>query len=448
MTAVQIRSSSLTARTFLRSAALGALGALGALIARSAATAGAQDTTARAGVSLRLQYGAGTMPGLTVLPVNGVGGDSVRAIIQRDLGFGDRVNVVMSEADIPLTAGRPNYDLLKRLGSAGVVQATVTPAGVLHVALHDIGARAVTLVREFPLPAAPSSPEWRMAVHGASDEIERWATGVRGIAQTRILFVRDRRVHMVDSDGENVRPLTDGSSLSPTWSRDGRTFAYSTLPNGGAQQIVVRAIGGGARVVAGAPVTNMTPAISPDGGSVVYAHGQESGVDLFAVPLGGGPARRVTVGRGSDNMSPSFSPDGRRIVFASGRSGHPEVYISDADGTNAELLTAYAFGDQNYRSNPDWSPDGRLVAFQSMIGGTFQVMTIGLRDRGVKQLTRDGRNEDPSWAPDSRHVVVTSTRGGSQQLWVVDAETGKARQLTRGAAARMGAWSPILGRAP
>jgi TolB protein len=154
------------------------------------------------------------------------------------------------------------------------------------------------------------------------------------------------------------------------------------------------------------------------------------------------------VGRGSDNMSPTFSPDGRRIAFASGRSGHPEVYISDVDGTNAELLTAYAFGDQNYRSNPDWSPDGRLVAFQSLIGGQFQVMTISLRDRSVKQLTRDGRSEDPSWAPDSRHVVVTSTRGGSQQIWVVDAESGKARQLTRGAAARMGAWSPVLGRAP
>jgi TolB protein len=414
----------------------------------AAAAAAAQDTTARQGVSLRLQYGAQGNPGLMVLPVNGPGGDSVRAIIQRDLGYGDRVNVVMGDATVPLTNGRPNYDLFKRLGAVGVVQASITASGGLHVALHDVGARAVTLVRDFALPPTANSAEWRMAVHGASDEIERWATGTRGIAQTRILFVRGRRVHVVDSDGENVRAVTDGSSLSPTWHRDGRRFAYSTLTDQGAQQIVIREIGGGAQVVASAPVTNMTPAISPDGSTIVYAHGQEAGVDLYAVGASGGGSRRVTVGRGSDNMSPSFSPDGRRIAFASGRSGHPEVYISDADGTNAELLTAYAFGDQNYRSNPDWSPDGRLVAFQSLIGGTFQVMTIGLRDRAVKQLTRDGRNEDPSWAPDSRHVVVTSTRGGSQQLWVVDAETGKARQLTRGAAARMGAWSPVLGRAP
>jgi TolB protein len=375
-------------------------------------------------------------------------GDSVRAIIGRDLGYGNRVNVIGAEVEVPVTGGRLNYDLYKRLGAAGIVQASVTAAGVLHVALHDVSTRSVTLVRDFTLPSPGLGGDWRMAVHGASDEIERWATGTRGIAQTRILFVRGRRVHVVDSDGENVRQLTEGSSLSPTWHRNGRQFAYSTLTDQGVQQIVVREMDGGARVVASAPVTNMTPAISPDGSTLVYAHGEESGVDLFAVGLGGGGARRVTVGRGSDNMSPTFSPDGRRIAFASGRSGHPEVYISDVDGTNAELLTAYAFGDQNYRSNPDWSPDGRLVAFQSLIGGQFQVMTISLRDRSVKQLTRDGRSEDPSWAPDSRHVVVTSTRGGSQQIWVVDAESGKARQLTRGAAARMGAWSPVLGRAP
>ena len=75
--------------------------------------------------------------------------------------------------------------------------------------------------------------------------------------------------------------------------------------------------------------------------------------------------------------------------------------------------------------------------------------TISLRDKAVRRLTSEGRNEDPSWAPDSRHVVVASTRTGSQQLFVVDAETGRARQLTHGAGgARMAAWSPSSGRTP
>jgi TolB protein len=294
----------------------------------------------------------------------------------------------------------------------------------------------------------PNSAQWRLAVHAVSDQIEQWLTGVRGIAATRLLFERDGRVWVVDSDGENARAVSERGALSPAWHPNGNAIVYSTLNDQGQQRIVAQNLDGGTRVLASSPVTNLTPTVSPDGQTVVFAHGEENGVDLYAVPFTGGSARRLTVGRGSINVSPTFSPDGRRIAFTSGRSGHPEVYISDADGADADLLTSYDFGDQNYRSDPDWSPDGRLVAFQSMVGGQFQVFTIALRDRSVKRLTSEARNEAPSWAPDSRHVVIMSTRTGSRQLFVLDTETGRARQLTRGASTRMPAWSPPLVRTP
>jgi TolB protein len=326
-----------------------------------------------------------------------------------------------------------------------VVQASINPQGALHLAVHDVSRRAVLAVRDFPLAGTAPDPAWRQSVHAAADEAERWLTGVRGVSSSRVAFVRDRRVWVVDSDGENARPVSDRGALSPAWHPSGQAIVHSVLTDRGAQQIVARELSGGSRVLATGGVTNITPTVAPDGEVVVFANGRDRGVDLFAVPYGGGSPRRITLGRGTDNMSPSFAPDGRRIAFASGRSGHPEVYITDADGTNAEPLTTSTYGEQSYRSNPDWSPDGRLVAFQSLLGGQFQVMSIGLRDRGVKQLTSEGRNEDPSWAPDSRHMVVTSTRTGQQQLFVVDVETRRARQLTRGGGgARMGAWSPWL----
>ena len=413
----------------------------------AAARLGAQDTTA-AGVSVRLTYEAGTRPGVIVLPVRGVAGDSIRAILQRDWDYGDRVTVITGSAGDALanaTTGAVNFALAKQLGAAAVVQAAVNPQGALHLTVHDVSRKAVLAVRDFPLGGTAPDPAWRQSVHAAADEAERWLTGVRGVASSRIAFVRDRRVWVVDSDGENARAISDRGALSPAWHPSGRAVVHSVLTDRGAQQIVARELTGGSRVLAQGGVTNITPTVAPDGEVVVFANGRDRGVDLFAVPYAGGSPRRITIGRGTDNMSPSFAPDGRRIAFASGRAGHPEVYITDADGTNAEPLTTSTYGEQSYRSNPDWSPDGRLVAFQSLLGGQFQVMTIGLRDRGVKQLTSEGRNEDPSWAPDSRHVVVTSTRTGQQQLFVVDVETRRARQLTRGGGgARMGAWSPWL----
>lgn len=418
--------------------------------AQPPARPGAPTDTLPAGVSVRLDYDPRVRPGVAVLPVAGQHGDSVRAILQRDLDYGDRVTVLTGKAaDAPaLPGGRVSYDLAKTLGALAVVEARLTSGGI-RVTLHDVANRRVLAARDLPVTGLPLSAQWRLSIHAAADETERWITGVRGIAATRVLFVRERRVWMVDADGENARPVSDGGALSPAWAPGGDLFVHAVLDDAGRQRIVARSIATGtSRTLASGGTTNITPVVAPDGQTVVYAHGEETGTDLFAVPMAGGASRRVTVGRGTDNVSPSFSPDGRRLAFASGRSGHPEVYIADADGTGAELLTDFDFGERNYRSNPDWSPDGRVVAFQSLTNGQFQVMTLSLRDRTVKRHTDAGRNEDPSFAPDSRHVVFTSTRTGVPQLFVLDTETGRTRQLTTGGSSRMAAWSPPLVGAP
>lgn len=403
----------------------------------------AQDTTTR-GVRIGLSYDPSGKPGVVVLPVGGIGGDSVAAIVARDLDYGDRVNVIVLDAASAGAAARasiPNWPLLAKLGAAAAVQVTPT-AGRLHVAIYNVGTKQTARIRDYPAPSMTQAREWRAAVHAMSDDIELALTGVRGVAATRVLFERGRRLWIVDSDGEQLTPVaTLETPSSSAWSPDGRRIVYNTyVPS----QIVVQLLGGRPRVVAAGSGVYISPVFSPDGSSVLFAHGVDEGVDIYSVPVDGGSPRRISVGRGSDNVSPSFSPDGRRIAFMSGRAGHPEIYTMDADGTDADLLTPLDVGESAYRASPDWSPDGRQVAFQSRIAGTFQVLTVSLRDRGLKQLTSDGSNEDPSWAPDGRHLVFVSTRGGTRQLWVLDAESGRARQLTRGAPVRLPAWSPRL----
>lgn len=395
------------------------------------------------GVSLSTRYVAGQKTSLIVLPVTGVGGDSVATMLSRDFDYSDRFNLV-STSSAPAVTGALNYTLFGKIGVDGIVQALLLPSGWVRVSLHDVQKKAVLNSKEFPLPSSVLSASWRQALHGVSDEVEEWITGQRGIAQTRIAFTRGGRVWTVDSDRANVTPVTP-SGMSPQWLPGGRGLVYSIL-DGVRNPIMTTDLSTGAQrtLVSGPGVEHSSPAVAPDGRMLVFARGSDSGTELYAIPLDGGGPRRITVGRGRASAQPTFSPDGQRIAFMSDRSGHPEVYISDVDGTNAELLTAAAFGDRDYRAGPDWSPDGRLVAFQSRNGGTFQIMTINLRDQAVRQVTNDGRNDDPSWAPDSRHIVFSSTRSGTRQLWIVDVETGRSRQLTFGSEARLSAWSPRL----
>jgi TolB protein len=416
-------------------------GALAALLLLSAPLV-AQDTTR--GVRIGLTYDPGSRPGIVVLPGRGVGADSIRSIVQRDLDFGDRVSVIVLDASAlgdATRASAPNWAVLAKLHAAAAVQITPTAAG-LHLAVYNVATQQTALVRDYPAPAMTEARGWRAALHGLSDDLEESLTGTRGVSRTRVLFERGKRIWVADSDGEQAMPITDSEGLSAVWNPTATLIAYTTLiPS----QIMIRDLQTGrSRVLAGGSGVYISPIFTPDGSNVVYGHGVDDGVDLFISPLAGGAGRRLSVGRGSDNVQPTFSNDGRRIAFTSGRAGHPEIYTMDADGTNVDLLTPLEFGENAFRSSPDWSPDGRSVVFQSRIAGVFQLMTINLRDRGLKQLTSDGQNEDPSWAPDGRHLTFVSNRTGVKQLWVLDAETGRARQLTRGAAVRNPSWSPRL----
>jgi TolB protein len=432
------------------------LGSFAGLLALGAMPLLSQDTTAR-GVRIGLSYDPGVHPAVIVLPVPGPHGDSIRAIMQRDLDFGDRVTILLAPdsvlAAITSTANASgqstglDYGAFKTLGALAVVQASMTPRG-LHVAVHDVARTQVIQVNEFPLAVDPPSREWRLGVHIASDSVEGWITGVRGIAATRVAYIRGHAVRVVDSDGadETTIPMV-GEGMSPAWSPTGRALTYATY--GVDSRIVMydlrtsqsRAFGEDRNV------NNNSPVFSPDGSNIVYSATGQDGTDIYSVPVTVGAARRLSVGRGADNLQPSFSPDGRRIAFMSSRAGQPEIYTMDADGTSPDMLTTYDFGPKNYRTSPDWSPDGRQIAYEAYApesSKVFQVFTMTLADHTPRQLTSDGENEDPSWAPDARHLVFTSSRTGTKQLWVLDTETGRARQLTHVDDARLAAWSPRL----
>jgi TolB protein len=413
----------------------------------SAAALHAQDTTTAPGVRLGLSYESGTKPGVIVLPVVDDDADSLRTIVQRDLDYSDRFTVVDLDAEAlrkmsPAPGQKINFPLFAKFGAALLVRMTPTTQG-LHVAAYDV-ARGQLLQSEHFL-FDRRDRDWRFALHGVSDQIEQWVFGKRGIAQTRIAYVVNGELKIVDTDGAETRAITTGrGALSPAWSPTGESVVFTVLGNTGTQVQELDVKTGKTRRVSQIRAgLNITPVYQPNGNGILYARGTGNGTDLVFATMDSTEPKRITIGRGTDNTSPSYSPDGTQVAFISGRSGTPQVYIMDADGSNVQLLTPYKPGVRSYRASPDWSPDGRAIAYEQQ-NGNFQVWMIDLRDRVPKQLTNEGENEDPSWAPDGRHIVFTSSRGGDKQLWIMDTESGRARQLTHSKGARLAAWSPIL----
>lgn len=400
------------------------------------------------GVSVIGRYNGGDKLRVMVEATRGANSDSVSAILSRDLDFSDRFIMVPSPTG-PVASGPLNYALYTQLGVNVLLQASVSPTGAVHVDMHNVDAKVAEQKGDFTLPSAALGKDWRMAMHGVSDAVEEWMTGQKGIAQTRIAYVRDSRVWIVDSDGANPTAVTP-RGMSPNWAPNGRQLVYAVLDADMSPIMVTDLATGAQRTLTNNRATQYQdygPVVTPDGRSVVFTRSGPNGAEVYMMPLSGGSAQRLTSTNGQDSGQPTVSPDGRKFAFASTRTGNNAVYVADIDGTDVQRLSPGGFGEKTHNT-PDWSPDGKSVAYTSGIGGSQQIMVVDVRSGSARQITDVSRNDDPSWAPDSRHVVFTSLRGGTQQIWVADTQSGRARQLTRGSGARLSAWSPRLSGTP
>jgi len=292
--------------------------------------------------------------------------------------------------------------------------------------------------------------ERRLGIHVVSDEIERWISGTRGISATRIAFIDGTKLKMIDIDGANERTLpTAGAALSPAWSPSGKTIVYVDADDRGTRIATFDLRTMRPRLLsASTRGLNITPVYTRDGKNIVWASGGDAPAELVLASASGEDSVAVPyVGRrGAETTSPGFSPDGKQMVFVSPVPLTPQLYTMNVDGTGLKLLTPVVPGKRSYRTSPEWSPKGDEIAYQQQ-SGDFQIWTIRVKDRVMKQLTNEGENEDPAWAPDGRHLSITRRLGAigdPRSIWILDKQTGRLRQLTLTGDARLSDWSPPL----
>jgi TolB protein len=277
----------------------------------------------------------------------------------------------------------------------------------------------------------------RRIAHTVSDDLVARLTGEKGVASTRIVFVRQtapgvKEIFQVDRDGAGLLQLTRWGSLtlSPSVAADGR-LAYVTY-KGGTPEIWGERRRGQGHVKLYPGTTSpqghcYSPVWSPDGKRIAFVQGDRRGnSDIMVLDVESGRVRKLTDG-GCINTEPSWNPNGTQLAFTSDREGGPQVYLMEEDGSNVRRLTA----EGGYNASPAWSPNGAMVAYVSRFEGKFDLFVYKLGEGKAYQITTGVfSSEGPSWSPDERRLVFASTRTGNMALWTTDLSGKSLSKLT------------------
>ena len=221
----------------------------------------------------------------------------------------------------------------------------------------------------------------------------------------------DRRVSLIGIRG--YIPAIDRTSGEVATSEAFARLVASRL-DGSRKRVLVDRAGGADRYRG--PDSAWGPSWSYDGGWLTFAvgppfAGAASDVDIWKIRSDGSGAVNLTPDSDTNEAFPDFAPDGRRIVFRSLRDGNADIYVMNADGTDARRLTRHEATD----TMPAFSSGGDRVAFTSFRDGNFEIYTIAFDQNGEpgppERLTRNpGNDMHPKFSPDDEWVLFTSQR--------------------------------------
>ena len=121
------------------------------------------------------------------------------------------------------------------------------------------------------------------------------------------------------------------------------------------------------------------------------------------------------------NNDHDFSPDGRLLAISasSPTSDESQVYVANADGSNARLVVNAA---PSYFHG--WSPDGQYLSFvANRDGKQYDLYRIPAFGGTEERLTSNsGYDDGTDYSPDGRWIYFNSNRGGGWNIWRMPAD--------------------------
>jgi Tol biopolymer transport system component len=274
----------------------------------------------------------------------------------------------------------------------------------------------------------------RRVPHKLSSGLDRY-TSLAASADGRRLVVTQAspkrtlwRLRLADSAAEASAAtrisLTTGTGFSP---RMGSGYLLYVSATGTSESIWKLANGAGTELWSGLGTRIFGgPAISPDGRLIAFSVQQHEQTVMYVMEADGTNARLLT-----DSLdlqgAPTWAPDGQSITSAAEERGVPHLFRIPLDGRAPVRFV------QEYSVDAAWAPDGQIAVYSGPdIGTTFSVkaVTKDAAEQALPALTLTRGARHLTFLPGGRKLLFLQGEIQHKNLWVMDLETGAKRQLT------------------
>ncbi|HEX3100262.1 MAG TPA: DUF5050 domain-containing protein, partial [Pyrinomonadaceae bacterium] len=157
-------------------------------------------------------------------------------------------------------------------------------------------------------------------------------------------------------------------------------------------------------------------------GKIVYSSLMTGDPEIWSSNADGSEQRQLT-NDPADDISPFVSPDNRYIYFDSNRTGKIHIWRMDIDGTNQTQVTTDE-GGFPLRT----SPDGQWLYYRSGLHNTLR--RVSLQD-GKEELVYNSTNEDFALSPDTSRLALTQETDGDDAFTIVSLANGKTEKTIK-----------------
>ncbi len=369
---------------------------------------------------------------------------------------------IMRTIPKPASPDQISLERWKEVGADGVVLGFVRRSGdgiVVELRLMQVSSGKMALGKQYSGSLKSIADGGRMYAHTFADELHNQQRALRGVARTKLAYSSDRdggqvkgpvgsrgvsAIYMADYDGANEKRVTFQTALeiSPVWSPDAKSIAYTSYRDGFPDILISRIYEGKPPerpIKGGKNARNYLPAWSQDGTRIAFmsARGDDGNTEIYVANRDGSNEHRVTNHPMADS-TPTWAPNGNQLSFVSDRTGSPQIYIVNVDGTELRRIST-----ESYCDRPTWSPAPlNQIAYTCRGGGGYQIMLYDFAKGGSIPISDGvGSNESPAFAPNGRHIAFTSDRTGRPQIYTMARDGTDLRQITKAGSNKYPNWS-------